>query len=340
MAFDEYKGIWVVSELSEGRSTDASQEMMTAAHQLAEKTGDSVTAVLIAGSGDDTSEAESRFAQLGAQQVIHLKHDLLNTYQAQLYTKALSDLITSKKPNIVLFAATATGKDYAPRVAIRTEGGLIPNATELSIGENGQLQGTKACMAESLLASVSVHNVRPQIATIRAKTFEKPQPDASASPTVETVTPELSANLAKTTLVDVQSADTGKKKLEDAEIIVSGGRGLQAPEHFELVENLADVLGAAVGASRAVVDAGWRPHLEQVGQTGKTVSPKLYIALGISGAIQHLVGMRTSRTIVAINRDPEAPIFKVADVGIVGDVFEVVPALTEALKSQNLAASV
>lgn len=335
MSFEEYKGVWIVAEVSEGRSTQTSEELMTPARKLANELGQPVCTVIIAGNGDDTSAAEAAFGRLGAEKVYSVKHDLLSQYQPQLYTKALSDLIQQHKPNIVLFAATSVGKDYAPRVAIRTGGGLIANATELGL-QNGALKGVKAVLAESLMADVSIPNTRPQMALVRGRTYEKPS-NTGGSASIEAVTPELSADLAKTRLLEVQQTDTGKKKLEDAEIIVSGGRGLQAPENFKLVEELAATLGAAVGASRAVVDAGWRPHAEQVGQTGKTVNPAVYFALGISGAIQHQVGMRTSQTIIAINRDAEAPIFKIADFGIVGDALEIVPTLTQALKSQNLA---
>ncbi len=332
---EEYKGVWVVAEVSEGRSTQTSEELMTPARQLAGELGQPVCAVILAGSGDDTSSAEAAFGRLGAEKIYTVKHDLLGQYQPQLYTKALGDLIQQQKPNVVLFGATSVARDYAPRVAIRTGGGLITNAGELKL-ENGILKAIKGVLAESLLADVSVANTRPQMALVRGRTYEKPS-ESGGSANVETVTPDLTPDLAKSKLLEVQQTDTGKKKLEDAEVIVSGGRGLQGPENFKLVEELASTLGAAVGASRAVVDAGWRPHAEQVGQTGKTVTPTVYFALGISGAIQHQVGMRTSRTIIAINRDAEAPIFKIADFGIVGDVFEVVPVLTQVLKEQNLA---
>ncbi len=340
MGFEEYKGIWVVAEASEGRSTEPAQELLTVAKELSAKLGQSISAVVLSGTSDDTTSTETLLGQLGADTVYSIKHDLLAQYQSQLYTKALSDLILAKKPNIVLFSGTPTAMDYAPRVTVRIGGGLMSNVSELSVNDNGELDGVKSCLAESMLVSYRTDKARPQMATVRGKSYATGQPDANRNAVVEVVTPELSADLAKTRLLEVQAGDTAKKKLEDADIVVSGGRGLQSAEQFVLVENLAAQLGAAVGASRAVVDAGWRPHSEQVGQTGKTVSPKLYIALGISGAIQHLVGMRTSGTIIAINRDAEAPIFKTADFGIVGDVFDVVPALVDALKKEGSPVSV
>ncbi len=340
MGFEDYNGIWIIAEASEGRCTEPAQELLTIANKLSEKSGEPVSAVILSGSSDETSALETTLGQLGAKTIFSVKHDLLAEYQSQLYSQALSDLIQAKKPNIVLFSGTPTATDYAPRVAIRTGGGLMSNVTELTLGDDGILEGVKSCLAESMLVSYQTNKTRPQMATVRGKSYEKGQPDTSQTATIEPITPELSADLAKSKLLEVQPSDMSKKKLEDADIIVSGGRGLQSAEQFILVENLASQLGAAVGASRAVVDAGWRPHAEQVGQTGKTVSPKVYFALGISGAIQHLVGMRTSDTIIAINRDAEAPIFKTADFGIVGDVFEVVPALVEALQKEDSPVSV
>jgi electron transfer flavoprotein alpha subunit len=212
----------------------------------------------------------------------------------------------------------------------------VTNAVDLDLNEQGSVEVTRSIYAESLLSSV-IADAKPQMVTVKKKAFPKPVANSGHAATVETASLNLSAVQPRTKLINVTQAESkGAKKLEEADVIVSGGRGLKEAANFNVVEDLADALGAAVGASRAVVDAGWRPHSEQVGQTGKTVSPKVYFALGISGAIQHLVGMNTSQIIIAINRDENAPIFKMADFGIVGDALEIVPELTRTIKEQNL----
>ncbi len=333
----EFNGILVVTELKDGALTDASQELLTPARRLGDKSSAPVTALVLAGSSDDTSATETLLGQLGADTVISVKDDALTTYQPQLYTKAVADIVTAKKPAIVLFTGTRNAQDYAPRVAIRTDAGLVTQVDDLDLNGDNKLEATRSSFGETILSTVTTQGDRPQMVTVKKKAFPKPVADSSKSASVEAGSVDLSSVTAQSSFVSVEASDTtDKPRLEDADIIVSGGRGLKGPEHFELVESLASSLGAAVGASRAVVDAGWRPHAEQVGQTGKTVSPKVYFALGISGAIQHLVGMSTSDIIIAINRDENAPIFKTADFGIVGDVFEVVPKLTETIKSENL----
>lgn len=326
--------IWVIAELIDGALTETTQECLTPARRLGDKLGKPVT-VVIPTDGKTTGNAAQQAGQLGANQVILVQHDLLATYQGQLFTNALAELVASKQPTAILIPATSTGLDYAPRLAIKTKGALISNALEV----DDALEVTQATFAEALLSTVKA-NATPQIVTIKKKAFPKPEANAGASATSEAFTPNLSADMAKTKLVETKAVGGGKKKLEEADIIVSGGRGLKEADQFVLVEKLAESLGAAVGASRAVVDAGWRPHAEQVGQTGKTVRPKVYIALGISGALQHLVGMSSSKTIIAINRDENAPIFKIADFGVVGDVFEIVPALTEAIQKERAGAGV
>lgn len=342
LPLDNYKGIWVIAELNEsGQPLDVTLEALAAARSLASSANEQVTVVLLAAPAQDTALAQAALVHHGADTVLLLQHDLLATYQGELYTKALADVINEQHPNVVLVASTSTGRDYAPRLAARLQTGIAAECTNLGYNSQGQLEAERPIMGESLLAKVVFPQSRPQMATLRVKAFAKLEPDTSRSAATTSVSPSLDAALAHTKLMQVLKVDAGSsKRLEDAEIVVSGGRGLKAPENFQLVESLADALGAAVGATRAVVDAGWRPHHEQIGQTGKTVSPQLYFALGISGQIQHEVGMSASRIIVAINKDPDAPIFKIADFGIVGDVFQVVPELTKAIKEQNLAASV
>lgn len=332
----EFQGIWVIAELNaEGQLNETSQELLTPARRLGDKLGQPVTAVVLSGNRD-TSAVENELGQLGANQVITLKDDKLADYRVETHTAALAGLVNQRKPNVVLMGVSSTTADYAPRVAIRTNAGLITNAIDLDLNEQGTVDVTRSCYAESLLSSVTA-TAKPQIVTIKKKAFPKPVPNGAHAAQVENVSPDLSGVTPRTKVVNVQQASgKGGKKLEEADIIVSGGRGLKEAANFKVVEELAEALGAAVGASRAVVDAGWRPHSEQVGQTGKTVSPKVYFALGISGAIQHLVGMNTSQLIIAINRDENAPIFKSADFGIVGDALEIVPELVRTVKEQNL----
>jgi electron transfer flavoprotein alpha subunit len=336
------KGIFVIAELSDaGTPLEVSLEALSAAKSIAAVSKEEITAVLLSSNAQDTAQAEATLCQYGADQVLSVKHDLLGQYQVELYTKAVADVIQAKQPNVVVFGSTSTSRDYVPRVAARTGAGLAPDCIGLEMNSQGQVEVTRPVYAENLLAKVVMPERRPQMVTVRAKAFPKTAPDTAKAVSSETMTPDLSVDMAHTKLVSVTKGETKTgKKLEEAEIIVSGGRGLKGPENFNLVEELAQALSAGVGASRAVVDAGWRPHNEQVGQTGKTVSPQLYVALGISGAIQHQVGMSSSKLIVAINKDGDAPIFDIADFGIVGDVFQVVPLLTKTLKEQNLAASV
>lgn len=332
----EFQGIWVIAELTvDGQLSESSQELLTPARRLGDKLNQPVTAVLLSAQ-QDTTAIEQMLGSLGANQVLTAKDDKLAEAQPEAYTAALWELINGRKPNIVLLEASSSASNYAPRVAIRTNGGLITNAVDLDLNADGAVEVTRAIYAESLLSSV-VASARPQMVTIKKKAFPKPVADNGHTATVENVSLDLSAIQPRTKLINIaQSESKGAKKLEEADVIVSGGRGLKEPANFKVVEELAEALGAAVGASRAVVDAGWRPHSEQVGQTGKTVSPKVYFALGISGAIQHLVGMNTSQIIIAINRDENAPIFKMADFGIVGDAMEIAQELTRKIKEENL----
>lgn len=337
----DFQGVWVVAELTaEGQLNETSQELMTPARRLGDKLGQPVTGVLLAGN-TDTTAVETLLGQLGANQVLVLKADALQAYQVETYTAALSQAITERAPRVVLMGASSTTADYAPRVAIRTQAGLVSHATDLDLDDQGQVVVTRSIYAESLLSAVAATTTRPQLITVKKKAFPKPVPNGAHGAEVVVLNPDLSAVSPRTRLVSVQqSTSKGGKKLEEADIVVSGGRGLKEAANFQVVEELAEALGAAVGASRAVVDAGWRPHSEQVGQTGKTVSPKVYFALGISGAIQHLVGMNASQVIIAINRDENAPIFKHADFGIVGDALEIVPELTRTIKEQSLTLNV
>ena len=252
----------------------------------------------------------------------------LGAYATEAYARALAQAIADAKPSVVLVPFTAMGKDLAPRVAAKIGAGLASDCVGLS-ASGGKLVARRPLYAGKAYASVEWAG-EPQMATLRPNVFPLGTPDASRKAEVVKGSADTSS---RAKVAAVRATAQGKVQLTEAQVIVSGGRGLKGPEHFPLVEALAEAMGAAVGASRAVVDAGWVDHQMQVGQTGKTVSPSLYVACGISGAIQHLAGMSSSKVIVAINKDADAPIFKVADYGILGDVFEVLPKLTEAAKA-------
>ena len=311
------------AEQREGKLRRASLEAVSEARRLAG--GDAVESVLI-GSADPALVAE--LASYGVARVHVFADAALSTYATEAYARALAQVVASVQPWAVFLPFTSMGKDLAPRVAAKAGAGLASDCVGFEVA-GGRLKARRPMYAGKAYATVEWEG-EPQIATLRPNVFPLETPDASRK--AETVAGTVqTASRARVTATHA----TGGAKLEltEAQIVVSGGRGLKGPEHFHLVQGLADAFGAAMGASRAVVDAGWVDHQFQVGQTGKTVSPTLYIAVGLSGAIQHLAGMSSSRIIVAVNKDPDAPIFKVANYGILGDVFEVVPKLTEAARA-------
>jgi electron transfer flavoprotein alpha subunit len=310
------------AEVRDGKVRRASLEAVSEARRLAGPLGATVQAVLI---GQGTAPLAAEVASYGADRVHVFDDAALAAYATEVWARALGQVIAQEKPAAVLVPFTAMGKDFAPRVAARAGAGLVSDVVKLEVKE-GRLEARRPVYAGKAFATVRWEG-EPQMATLRPNVFALGSPDAARK--FETVTATVDAT-ARARVVSIEAGAGGKVELTEAQIIVSGGRGLKAPENFHLVEELAASLGAAVGASRAVVDAGWVDHQYQVGQTGKTVSPTLYVAAGISGAIQHLAGMSSSKVIVAINKDADAPIFKVADYGIVGDVFEVLPKLTAA----------
>jgi len=320
--------IWVIAEQREGELKKVSYEMLGEGRRLADLLGEKLVAVLL---GKNIAPHADTLGRYGADQVLVADHEALDKYTTEGYTKVVADLIKARQPSLVLFAATSLGRDLAPRVAARVGAGLSVDCVELKLDENKSLickrpvYAGKALVWEAILA-------KPQMASLRPNVFRAAKPDESRKAEVEKVPVDFAPGEIRTAVKEIVKGATGKVGLTEASIVVSGGRGLKGPENFYLIENLAEVLGAAVGASRAVVDAGWKEHAYQVGQTGKVVTPNLYIACGISGAIQHLAGMGSSKYIVAINKDPDANIFNVCDYGIVGDVFEVLPALTEEFK--------
>ena len=318
--------VLVIAEQRDGVLKKAAFEMLGAGAELAAALGGTAHAALL---GSDLADLPQVLAQYGATTVYVADDEALGKYSAEGYTDTLAALVGKVEPAIILIGATAMGKDLGPRLAARLGVGLASDCTALDI-EDGRLLATRPIFAGKALAKVKL-NGDPQMATVRPNVLAAPEPDAGATATVEPVA-ALTDNV-RAVVTEVIGAGEGEIDVAEADIIVSGGRGVGGPEGFAPVSSLAKTLGAAVGASRAAVDAGWIEHSHQVGQTGKTVTPNLYIACGISGAIQHLAGMKTSKVIVAVNKDPEAPIFNVANYGIVGDLFEVVPLLEKELQA-------
>lgn len=314
--------VWVLAETRDGALKKATFELLTVARALAEDGG--VTAVL---AGHGVAPLAAELGARGADAVLVLDDERLAQYSPDGLAKALATLVAARGPDLVLGSSTARGRDLLPRLAAELGVGVASDVVALA-WVDGALEAERPIFAGKATARVRVSS-RPGVATVRPNSY--PASTAPGAGEVEAVA--LADYAAQAVVTATEVSQSTRPDVAEANIIVSGGRGMGGPEHFALLEALADALGAGVGASRAVVDAGWRPHADQVGQTGKTVAPTLYIACGISGAVQHLAGMKTSKVIVAINKDAEAPIFSVADYGIVGDVFAVVPALTAAVKA-------
>jgi electron transfer flavoprotein alpha subunit len=323
------QSILTFAEQHDGKLRRASLETVSEAKRLAGPLAATVSAVVI---GPGGAALASELAAYGADKVIAFGDTGFASYATESYARALAQAIGDEKPSVVLVPFTAMGKDLAPRVAARIGAGLASDCVALWV-KDGRLVGRRPMYAGKAYATVEWAG-EPQLATLRPNVFPLGQPDASRRAPVVSLTSDATA---RARVSAVRATAAGKVQLTEAQIIVSGGRGLKGPEHFHLVEELAEALGAATGASRAVVDAGWVDHSLQVGQTGKTVSPQLYVACAISGAIQHLAGMSSSKHIVAINKDADAPMFKVANYGILGDVFEVLPKLTAAAKAHRAA---
>ena len=325
------KNIWVFIETDEGKAKSVGLELLNPGRMLAKKAGEELVAVVF---GKENTAAIAQIQEYGADKIISVEGAEYEKYSFDDYTYAMTALVNKYAPSAILIGATNNGRDFGPRLSCRLRTGLTADCTGLDYdAESGNVAWTRPAFGGNLMACIMCPDTRPQIGTVRPGVFKKaPVPDKHADVISEKIS--VPADKIRVRLVEsIREAAEGMVNLEDAEIIVSGGRGMGASENFKLIEELADALGGAVGASRAAVDAGWIGHAHQVGQTGKTVGPKLYIACGISGAIQHLAGMSGSECIVAINQDPEAPIFTMADYGIIGNVFEVLPALTEEIKT-------
>lgn len=325
---DAYQGVWVFAEQRDGRLAEVSLELLGEGRKLADTLGQELCAVLI---GHGVASLAKELIAYGADSVFLAEHPELGGFIEDGYTQVMTELIREHRPNIVLMGATAIGRSLAPRVAARIRTGLTADCTGLAIDpETRNLQQTRPAFGGNLMATILCPNHRPQMATVRHRVFRPLERDDSRSGQIVQVDLSKTSFDLRTKILEVIAQQDGHRvNLQEANIIVSGGRGLGDPKNFKYVEELAQVVGGAVGASRAAVDAGWVTYPHQVGQTGKTVGPKVYFACGIHGAVQHLAGMQSSDLIIAINKNPDAPIFKVATFGLVGDVLEILPALTE-----------
>lgn len=317
-------GVLVFCEVKDGKFRKASREALTIGRKLAEKTGGELSA-FVAGSAASSAAAEA--GRYGAKKVYAAASNALDAYTTETYAGALQQAVDQAKPSVVLMGGTSNGRDLAPRIAARLNVGVASDVDRLE-WVDGKLRARRPVYSGKAFATVDVTST-PAIATVRPNAFP---PEETGGAAAEVVSISYQAVDAKSKLIDTKIPEAGEMSIAEADIIVSGGRGLKEATNFSYIRDLARAIGGAVGASRATVDAGWIDHQHQVGQTGRVVSPNLYIAAGVSGAIQHLAGMSSSKHIVAINKDPEAPIFRIADLGVVGDLFQILPALTEEVK--------
>ncbi len=341
MGLEEYKGVYVFAQQVDNELSGIAFELLGKAKELAGDLNTDVTAVLI---GSDVKGLTDQLAEYGADKVIVVDDPELKEYRTEPYAHALSSVINEYKPEIVLVGATAIGRDLGPRVSARVATGLTADCTVLEIGDfplnpipgqeqkHNQLLMTRPAFGGNTIATIACPDNRPQMATVRPGVMQKREPVAGAKAEVIEYNPGFTPDNKYVEIVDIVKELSDTVDIMDAKILVSGGRGVGSPENFKILEDLAAAIGGTVSCSRAVVDSGWKPKELQVGQTGKTVRPNVYFAIGISGAIQHTAGMEESDIIVAINKDSNAPIFDVADYGIVGDLNKIVPKLTEELK--------
>lgn len=343
---EEYKGVYVFAQQVDNEISGIALELLGKGKELAAKLETEVTAVLI---GYNVKNLADKLAEYGADKVILVDDPELETYRTEPYAHALASVIEKYKPEIVLVGATAIGRDLGPTVSARVKTGLTADCTVLEIGDfplvaipgqeqkHNQLLMTRPAFGGNTIATIACPDNRPQMATVRPGVMQKIAPIAGAKAVIEEYNPGFTPNNKYVTIKEVVKAVSDTVDIMDAKILVSGGRGVGSAENFKILDDLAEVLGGTVSCSRAVVDNGWKPKDLQVGQTGKTVRPHVYFAIGISGAIQHLAGMEESDIIIAINKDETAPIFDVADYGIVGDLNKILPALTEKIKEAKAA---
>ncbi len=343
MSLEEYKGVAIFAQQVDNKLSSIAFELIGKAHELAADLGTDVTAVVL---GSGIANLADELAEYGADKVVVIDDPALETYRTEPYAQALTAYINEYKPEIMLVGATAIGRDLGPTVSARVKTGLTADCTSLEIGDfplqaregqeqkHNQLLMTRPAFGGNTIATIACPDNRPQMATVRPGVMQKLEKQAGRKAEVINFKPELKENNRFVEILNIVKNVATTVDIMDAKILVSGGRGVGSPENFKLLDDLAEVLGGTVSCSRAVVDAGWKPKDLQVGQTGKTVRPNVYFAIGISGAIQHTAGMEESDIIIAINKDETAPIFDVADYGIVGDLNKIVPALTEALKAE------
>lgn len=345
MNLEEYKGVFVYAQQVDNELSGIAFELLGKANELAKDLNTQVTAVLI---GSGVANLVDSLAEYGADKVIVVDDPELKDYRTEPYTHALASVINEYKPEIMLVGATAIGRDLGPRVSARVATGLTADCTVLEIGDfpinavpgkeneqkHNQLLMTRPAFGGNTIATIACPDNRPQMATVRPGVMQKMEPKKGAKAEVINYNPGFTPDNKYVEILNVVKSVTDTVDIMDAKILVSGGRGVGSKENFKLLDDLAEVLGGTVSCSRAVVDNGWLPKDLQVGQTGKTVRPNVYFAIGISGAIQHTAGMEESDIIIAINKDEDAPIFDVADYGIVGDLNKIVPLLTDMLKSQ------
>ena len=344
---EAYKGVFVFAQQVDNVISNIAYELIGKGKELAKDLGVEVTAVLV---GSDVKGLADQLAEYGADKVIVVDDPELKEYRTEPYTHAIASVIKEFKPEIFLIGATAIGRDLGPRVCARIHTGLTADCTKLDIGnfpmnpvpgretKHNQLLMTRPAFGGNTIATIACPDFRPQMATVRPGVMQKAPKEAGKKAVVTEFNPGFTKNNKYVDILEVVKAVSNTVDIMDAKILVSGGRGVGSPENFKILDDLAEAIGGTVSCSRAVVDAGWKPKDLQVGQTGKTVRPNVYFAIGISGAIQHLAGMEESDIIVAINKDESAPIFDVADYGVVGDLNKIVPMLTEKIKEAKAAA--
>ena len=347
MNLEEYKGVYVFAQQVDNEVSSIALELIGKGKDLAKDLNTTVTAVLV---GSNVMGLTEILGEYGADRVIVVDDPELKEYRTEPYTHALASVIEKYKPDVFLIGATAIGRDLGPRVCARIHTGLTADCTQLDIGDfplvptpgkeqkHNQLLMTRPAFGGNTIATIACPEFRPQMATVRPGVMKKAPKVKGAKAVIEEFNPGFTPNSQYVEILDIVKAVTDTVDIMDAKILVSGGRGMGGPDNFKILEELAEAIGGTVSCSRAVVDAGWKPKDLQVGQTGKTVRPNVYFAIGISGAIQHLAGMEESDIIVAINKDETAPIFDVADYGVVGDLNKVVPMLTEKIKEAKAAA--
>ena len=343
MSLEEYKGVAIFAQQVDNKLSSIAFELIGKAHELAADLGTDVTAVVL---GKGIANLADELGEYGADKVVVIDDPALETYRTEPYAQALTAYINEYKPEIMLVGATAIGRDLGPTVSARVKTGLTADCTSLEIGDfplqaregqeqkHNQLLMTRPAFGGNTIATIACPDNRPQMATVRPGVMQKLEKQPGRKAEVINFNPEIKENNRFVEILNIVKNVATTADIMDAKILVSGGRGVGSAENFKILEDLAEVLGGTVSCSRAVVDSGWKPKDLQVGQTGKTVRPNVYFAIGISGAIQHTAGMEESDIIIAINKDENAPIFDVADYGIVGDLNKIVPALTEAIKAE------